>query len=303
MAATVLETRLPCDAIDVRPLDGALAISTSALTTEILDGEVVLCDKNGAQPRVLRNDCGVAAARWHGLDSVLGAGDDGVLPLWGPVSSPAAASAAPWGHAEHDDAATALSVAADGSVLSASCDGTVRLWPALREPSKRTYSDHVAAVWDVQWNTSDANGFASASQDKTVLLWDQRIARSVSAISGQFAFFAISWSTSGSFLACGDEDGFLTVYDVRKIAEPLYHNRDHEWAVRCVAFRPGSDTLVASAGDDNAVKVTSIEKRAATYKSEDHKDFARSVAWSTPEPEFLYSVGWDCKVLKHTIPK
>jgi WD40 repeat protein len=68
----------------------------------------------------------------------------------------------------------------------------------------------------------------------------------------------------------------------------------HAGPVRCVAYSRDGKVL-ASAGDDRAIKLWDVESGHARATLDGHTDWVRAVAFS-PDSKHLASAGWDAKV-------
>lgn len=120
-------------------------------------------------------------------------------------------------------AITAISVNADGLVLSAHPDHCVRLWDPRASQAgesvvQRTFSSHKEWVSAVAWHPTSASLFASASYDGSVKVWDARASvplHTLAAHDGKA--LAVAWRLEDAAhvsFASGGEDKQLKFYSV-----------------------------------------------------------------------------------------
>lgn len=141
------------------------ASGASAVTFRQLEAEIVLVGHSSYVT-------GVAFHPQHAHQVVSGASDRSVR-LWDLTTHSCVQTLT------GNRAITAISVNADGLVLSAHPDHCVRLWDPRASQAgeslvQRTFSSHKEWVSAVEWHPSTATLFASASYDGSVKVWDSR---------------------------------------------------------------------------------------------------------------------------------
>ena len=109
-------------------------------------------------------------------------------------------------------------------VATASVDRTVRVWypERLPEPRSRTRSTghmwelkgHSAAVEQISWDPTHSDRLASASQDKSVKVWEYRLNRQIFSVDLKSAVLHVVYSPDGNFLATGTKDERISIIDV-----------------------------------------------------------------------------------------
>jgi dipeptidyl aminopeptidase/acylaminoacyl peptidase len=116
---------------------------------------------------------------------------------------------------------------------------------------------HDLPVYRLAWSP-DSNTLASASQDKTVRLWDVRAAspsgKPIVLKGYEDQVVAVAWSPDGRALASGSWDNTARVWDLSSgapSADPIIL-RGHTQAVVAVAWSPDGRYLVTTSYDDTA---------------------------------------------------
>lgn len=200
---------------------------------------------------------------------------------------------------EMADALSAIATLPDGkSLLAGENSGAVRIvpYPFLREFDQRAVEAHTAALTSMA-RSADGALLLTASQDKTIRLWDAN-----GAPVRAFALFApakqatiapagdrvaaigtdnvarvwavngtelkvltgvtgpIAFSPDGKWLAAGGADNKVYLHPTDFSTEPK-PIATHAGAIRSIVFAPSSGQVFSS-GDDNAIKVADVATAA-----------------------------------------
>jgi WD40 repeat protein len=152
----------------------------------------------------------------------------------------------------------------DDSLASGSDDNTIALWRDISKENRpwRIYMDHDASVSSVAYS-SQVQKFASASDDKTVLLWDWSLGalgRHPIKLQGHTGFVkSVTFNEDGTILASAGFDNRIILWDTstgEQIGPPL---SVHLSAINDISFAVGAteDNLSApflvSGSDDQTV--------------------------------------------------
>ncbi len=138
-------------------------------------------------------------------------------------------------------------VGANNRLVSASMDGTAKVWN-VGTGLVATLTGHTAAVGTADWG---ANGIATGSDDGTVRLWDASWTEADSVAHGT-PLNAIAFSPNGTWLAYGDRAGLLSVWDVVLDAWSTWSIPEHQTLpITSVSWSPvASQLLTTSTWDE-----------------------------------------------------
>jgi WD40 repeat protein len=119
----------------------------------------------------------------------------------------------------HSGAITTVTFIDDRTIASGDMQNVIRLWNAADGSPRRTLDQHLKPVTDLALRptrASDSPGaplMASASEDRTVRLWQPEIGRLVRFNRLPSVPRTIAWSAGGRQLAAGCDDGVVRVLD------------------------------------------------------------------------------------------
>jgi WD40 repeat protein/3',5'-cyclic AMP phosphodiesterase CpdA len=199
------------------------------------------------------------------------------------------------------------------SLATGGGDGPVKLWDRESGRLVRTLEGHYGAAQSVSFGP-DGRWLASGGGDGVVRVWEaesgrllrtmehhgpqasaqgpgpvQRLMRRWHRLPGS-AVQSVSVSADGRWLASGDADGAVKLWDAEE-GHLLRSLEGHPGGVQCVAFSPDARWL-ASGGADGAVRVWEAESGKLQRTLEGHTDGVRGLAFS-PDGRWLASGGVD----------
>jgi len=141
----------------------------------------------------------------------------------------------------------------------------------------------------------DGKRLASASRDKTVILWDVDSRQRLATLKGHTdEVESVAFSPDGKRLASASNDRTVILWDVDS-RQPLATLSGHQETVFGVAFSPDGKWL-ASAGGDQSVILWDVDSRRLLATLEGHKGWVHSVAFS-PDGRRLASASADRTVI------
>lgn len=190
----------------------------------------------------------------------------------------------------------------DGKTLvSGSEDNQVRMWNIFTGDCVRTFSGHTNIVSAIAFApphpyaldlvNKGEEVLASASDDKTIKLWDTRTGECIRTLWGHGDWVqSVSFGPDAQTLASASRDQTAKLWDWRT-GECLHTLEGHTHRVKSVAFNPQGNIL-ASCSDDQTIKLWDTRKGVCLQTLTGHSDWVLSVAFS-PCGQRIASAGGD----------
>jgi len=155
-------------------------------------------------------------------------------------------------------------------ILSASVDGTVKLWDLSGDCSKavKSYNHHTDKVTAVCWNPSESTVFLTGGYDQggRVCALDSRSPGNVSSWVIGSDVECIKWDPHNThrFLV-SSEDGIVRCFDARNPdAAAIYTIHAHDSAVSALDMSPHIEGLLVTGGADKSVKIWDVREGKGT---------------------------------------
>lgn len=104
---------------------------------------------------------------------------------------------------------------AKDSFVSASWDGTLKVWRPEVPRSLLTLAEHAGPVYNAVWNTQNASLVASCSGDRSIKVWDLNAGRSINTIPNAHGneVLALDWNKYNQFeVVSGSSDCSIKVW-------------------------------------------------------------------------------------------
>lgn len=157
-----------------------------------------------------------------------------------------------------------------------------------RIQEKNQLQGHRGTIYSVSISP-DRQKIASASQDKTVKIWNQK-GENIQTLTGhQGAVYSVIFSPDGQKIATASRDGTIKIWDLSgKIILSL--GQENTEAFYSVNFSPDGQKIAGAAADKTA-KIWDLEGNLiATFRG--HQDFVNSVNFS-PDGQFIITASSD----------
>jgi histone-binding protein RBBP4 len=187
------------------------------------------------------------------------------------------------GH-EKEGYGLAWSVQQQGYLASGADDGLVCVWNVDSHISSRgsptlgalhTLGGHRAVVEDVAWHPHHSELLYSASDDKSVMIWDLRDATSPkSVVTGHAAEVnGVAPNPFQEFLfATASGDKTVGFWDLRNLSGPLHTAEGHGDEVFLLEWSPFNESILATAAADRRVHVWDLARIGLEQTEEDAED-------------------------------
>ncbi|XP_055845725.1 peroxisomal targeting signal 2 receptor [Episyrphus balteatus] len=183
-------------------------------------------------------------------------------------------------------------------ILSASWDGSMKLWDSNRLNSVATFVGHSDLIYCAKFSPLLANIFSSVSTDGHLNLWNSldfsgKPLISVPAHAGEV--LTCDWSKfDRNVLVTGGSDGVVRGWDLRNLRQHTFELYSGEYAVRRLAFSPCSPTLLAAANYDFTTRIWDLSmKYDAIETIAKHSEFVYGIDWNVNNPNQIADCGWD----------
>jgi WD40 repeat protein len=161
--------------------------------------------------------------------------------------------------------------------VSASYDDTIKVWTEEDDDwvCQQTLKAHRSTVWGLAFNRS-GDRLVSCSDDRSLMLWRAAAAAGTGVAQWELAdtladahrrtIFGVSWSRWHGLIASAGADNAVGLFSAAgdKLQRSALVEQAHEADVNCVAWNPSEAAahLLASAGDDSAVKIWALAQPA-----------------------------------------
>jgi WD40 repeat protein len=212
-----------------------------------------------------------------------------------PVPRALKAFASPQLYAGHRNSVTACAWHPHGNaLLSASTDGTLKVWDATTGRDLLCLMGHEGSVTCCAWSP-DGSRLLSGSWDETLKLWDAITGKELLTLSGHTSGVrCCAWSPDSSRLISGSDDNALKLWDAATGNELLCFPAHERFVRYCAWSKNGARLLSGSA--DNSIKIWDSITGKLLNSFSDHVSLINCYAWSPDGSQIL--VGCDDGTLK-----
>ncbi|KAG9392364.1 Protein kinase domain [Carpediemonas membranifera] len=191
----------------------------------------------------------------------------------------------------HGKQVLGVATSPDGTIITASPDGTVKQWDSATGQCIRTMT-HGGQVYAVAVSP-DGSTIASGGRDNLVKLWDAATGQQTQTLSGHTGFvWRLAFSSDGRTLVSGSDDTTAKVWDVER-GQCRLTLTGHGHHVRGVAISPDGSTIYTGSIDSTIKQWSSAT--GACIRTMNHGAQVYSIAVS-PDGAIVASGGSDGSV-------
>ncbi|XP_065886534.1 transcription initiation factor TFIID subunit 5-like [Dysidea avara] len=183
-------------------------------------------------------------------------------------------------------------------LLSASEDGTVRLWSLLTHGSLLCFRGHNYPIWCVEFSPLGFY-FATSSYDRTTRLWSTDHIQPLKILAGHYSDVeCLKFHPNGNYIATGSCDLSVRLWDILN-GQCVRIFTGHKASILVLAFSPDGRYL-ASSGADCTIRVWDLSLAVLVCEFKRHQDTVHSLVFSR-DGTLLASGGMDqCVILWDT---
>jgi WD40 repeat protein/serine/threonine protein kinase len=162
-------------------------------------------------------------------------------------------------------------------LLTASNDGTARLWDAISLEELWVLDGHADWVSSANWSPDGAR-VATSSRDGTTKIWDASTGEALFTLGHEDWIVEATWSPDGKRIATGSHDGTIKIWDANS-GEEIYKIEGHGDFVEIARWSPDGSQLASASGDFTA-RVWDADDGKELLILANHQDFVIDVSWS-----------------------
>jgi len=195
---------------------------------------------------------------------------------------------------------------APGTLATGDCKKDIHIW----QPNEHSWSvdhkpliGHLSSVEDLQWSPNERNVLASCSVDRSIRVWDTRAAAARACMitvdsSHDADVNVISWNRNEPFLVSGGDDGFLKIWDLRRLGDgqPVAIFKHHTAPVTSVEWHPSDSSVFASAGADNQIALWDLSVEKDNEQSDDIEGIPPQLLFIHQGQTDIKELHWHCQI-------
>lgn len=177
-----------------------------------------------------------------------------------------------------DDTAHGAEIRRDGRVVAAGDEtGTIQIFDTNSRAILKTWKEHKQPVWVTKLSPTEPTSLLSASDDRTVRLWDLPTQESLMTFVGHQDYVRTASFLSGQasgLIVSGSYDETVRLWDPRTPSNPVMTFK-HVAPVESILSLPSGTTILSAA--DNQISVLDLVGARPLYSIKNHQKTVTSL--------------------------
>jgi len=193
--------------------------------------------------------------------------------------------------AGHTASVWVASFSPDGTrVVTASGDGTARIWNAATSQSIAILRGHTDMVWAASFSPDDTR-VVTASRDGTARIWSASTGQPIATLTGhRDMVLAASFSPDSTRVVTASRDGTARIWN-SATGEPIATLTRHKDVVRAASFSPDGARVV-TASDDRTARIWNAATSQPIATLSGHTEAVLAASFS-PDGTRVVTASWD----------
>jgi hypothetical protein len=190
----------------------------------------------------------------------------------------------------HTDRVNSVAYSPDGQwIVTASLDGTARVWDVQSKQQKMVLQGHTGWVTSAAYSP-DGRWIVTAGEDGTARVWDAGSGQQMLELQGHTAWvYSAAYSPDGQWIVTASLDGTARVWDAGSGRQKMV--LQHAASVTSAAYSPDGRWIV-TAGGDRTARVWDAGSGQQKMELKGHRGIVRSAAYS-PDGRWIVTAGED----------
>ena len=192
----------------------------------------------------------------------------------------------------HTDIVYNAAFSPDGrSIVTASKDGTARVWDAVTGEAFRTFDSHSGPVWSAAFSP-EGKRVLTRNDDKAARVWDIQSGKLIATLKGHTQhIYGAAFSPDGQYVATSSDDFTARIWNAGT-GQLIRTLNGHDGGVLSVAFSPSDGKAILTASMDHTARLWNAVDGALIKELKGHTRPVCSAAFS-PDGKSIVTASMD----------